>query len=265
MDVVIGIVLILLGGYLTVFYRKKLAAETLEIQSQDTKTIPEVREALEAMASIDPNYREMVEVKGFAQAEQPVTTPYTGEQVAFYIAKTVQLSETTETYRDSEGNRRTRTVKHTDTLCEEESNVPLLLKDQNGDEIVIETNGVASKLDLQKTCDRMDSAYNGYNNRSYNNYRRFDIRNQGNYRILGYKKIEETFRLNAPLYALGEAYMRDGRIYLGPPKSADMPFIVTSKSEEQLVQGKKNSQNLALFGGIACVVIGIVVTVANIL
>lgn len=265
MEIIVGIVLIVLGGYLTLFYRKKLATETLEIQSQDTKTIPEVREALEAMASIDPNYREMVEVKGFAQSDQPVTTPYTGEQVAYYIAKTVQVSETTETYRDSEGNRCTRTVKHTDTLCEEESNAPLLLKDSNGDEIVIETVGISSKLDLQKTCDRMDSAYNGYNNRSYNNYRSFDVRCQGSYRILGYKKIEETFRLNAQLYALGEAYMRDGRIYLGPPKSPDMPFIVTTKSEEQLVQGKKNSQNLAVVGGIACVVIGIVLTIANIL
>lgn len=261
--ILVGIALIILGGYLVIFLRKKLSAETLEIQSQDTKTIPEVREALEAMSAIDPNYRELVEVKGYAKAQQPIVTPYTGEDVAFYIAKTVQMSETTETYTDSQGNRRTRTVKHSDVLCEEESSVPLLLKDNNGDEIVIETNGISSKLDLQKTCDRLDSTNSGYNNRGYSNYRQFNIASRGNYRLLGFKKIEETFRSNAPLYALGEAYMRDGRIYLGPPKSPDLPFIVTSKSEEQLVKSKKSSQTYTLLGGIASVVIGIVLIVAS--
>lgn len=261
--ILVGIALIVLGGYLLLFQRKKLESETLEIRSQDTKTIPEVREALEAMAAIDPNYRELVEVKGLAQSEQPIVTPYTGESVAFYIAKTVQLSETTETHTDSKGVRRTRTVKHSDVLCEEESNVPLLLKDSSGDEIVIETNGVSAKLDLQKTCDRLDSAYNGPNNSAYSNYRRFDVVSRGNYRLLGFKKIEETFRANAPLYALGEAYIREGRIYLGPPKSPDMPFIVTSKSEEQLVKSKKDAQTFALFGGIACVIIGIVLVAAH--
>lgn len=261
MEIVLGIALILLGGYLVVFQRKKLAAETLEIQSQDTKTIPEVREALEAMASIDPNYRELVEVKGIAQSEQPVMAPYTGERVAYYMAQTVQVSESTETYTDSKGNRRSRTVRRTDTLCEEESNVPLLLKDSNGDEIVIETNGIGSRLDLQRTCDRMDNTCDSRRGRTSVSINNFNISFGGGHRIIGYKKIEDTFRLNAPLYALGEAYMQNGRIYLGPPKSPDAPFIVTTKSEQQLVQNKKNAQNLSLFGGIACVVIGIVLMI----
>ncbi len=251
------------GGYLTIFYRKKLTSQVLEIQSQQTKTIPEVREALEAMADIDPNYREMVEVKGIAQSEQPVETPYTKERVAFYIAETVQVSETTETYTDSNGNRRTRTSKHSDTLCEEESSVPLLLKDNDGNEIVIETNGISKKLDLQKTCDRLENTNSQYADRPYSRYRHFDVSPRGNYRIIGYKKVEKTFRLNAPLYALGEAYMQGNRIYLGPPKAADMPFIVTSKSEEQLMKNNKNAQLFSLFGGIACAVIGVVMIIVN--
>ncbi len=265
MNIVLGIAAIVAGCYLTIFLSKKLAAHALEIQAQETKTIPEVREALEAMAGIDPNYREIVEVKGTAQAEQPAETPYSKEKVAFYIAKTVQVSETTETYKDSDGNRHTRTVKHSDVLCEEESSVPLLLKDSDGNDIVIETNGVAGKLDLQKTYDRMDMNNTPFMDRPYSHFRHFDIAPRSNYRIIGYKKIEETIRLNAPLYVLGEAYMQDGRIYVGPPKRGEVPYIVTTKSEEQLVKSKKTSQKLSFFGGIACVIVGIVLIVSEII
>lgn len=262
MQLIIGALLIAFGVYMAFFQRKQHANHMLEIQAQETKTIPEVREALEDMAPIDPNYREMVEVKGIAQSDQPVTAPYSGEKVAFYIAKTVQVSETTETYTDSNGNRRTRTRKHSDTMSEEESSAALLLKDQEGNEIVIETNGTSKKLDLQKSFDRFDNNYVPYNNRPYSRYQNYTIASRGNSRILGYKKTEEVFRLNAPLYALGEAYMQDGRIYLGPPKAADMPFIVTSKSEEQLIKEKKSSKKIALFGGIAAIVVGIIIIAA---
>lgn len=63
--------------------------------------------------------------------------------------------------------------------------------------------------------------------------------------------------MNVPLYALGEVYMQGGRILLEHQKSSDLPFIVTAKSQEQLVKGKKNSQNFVLIGGIASAVIGV--------
>lgn len=262
MQIVIGIVLILIGGYFLIFNSKKQANDLLEIQSTDTKTIDEVREALQAMSSIDPNYRELVEVKGFAQTNQPVIAPFSNERVAYYIAKTMQISETTETYTDSDGNRRTRTNKRTDTLSEEESTAPLLLKDNAGNEIVIESNGTSNQFDLQKICDRFDNSNIPYQNRNYSNFRLFDINPMNNYRIIGYKKIEEAFRLNCPLYVFGDAYMLNDKIYIGPPKDSSKPFIVTSKSEEQLVKSKKNSKLFSIIGGAAAIVIGIAVIVA---
>lgn len=269
MGIIIGIILIAVGFYLVFFQRTKHASDLLEIQAQETKTIPEVREALEAMADIDPNYREMVELKGFAQASQPVNTPYSNRPVAFYTAQTVQVSEETEEYRDNEGNLRTRTHKHEDKLADEESAAELLLKDNVGNEVVIETNGVSSKLDLQKSFDRFerDDPYRngGYYDNPYRRFHRYDIRPYGaGYRVLGYKQIENTFPVNAPLYALGEAYMINGRIYLGPPRDSKKAFIVTTKSEEELVKSKKSSQMFTLIGGAACILIGIITMIAGI-
>lgn len=265
--VILGIILIAAGAYCVFFGRKKAAGDLLEIQFQETKSIPEVKEALEAMADIDPNYRELVEVKGTAACDNPPTTPYSGKQVAFYTAVTYKVSEETRQERDSEGNVRTRTVKHEDKLSEEESGEPLLLADANGNRVVIDTNGAADKLDLLKTTDRFQNA-DQYNSNMYMNprrrYREYTLSYGAGYRLLGYKQVEKTIPLLSRLYVLGEAYMENGQIYIGRPRDNSKPFIVTTKSEEELVKNKQTAVKTYLFGGIAAALIGIIMVIAGI-
>lgn len=265
--VIIGILLIAAGAYFILVGRKKAAGDLLEIQFQQTKTIPEVMEALQDMADIDPNYRELVEVKGTASCDNPPVAPYSQKKVAFYVAETYKVSEETREERDSEGNVRTKTVKHEDKLSEEESAEALLLADANGNRVAIETNGVADKLDLQKTMDRFQNA-NQYNSNTYMNphrrYRDFNVSFGAGYRLLGYKQVEKTIPLLARLYVLGEAYLENGQIVIGPPRDKSKPFIVTTKSEEELVKSKESAVKMNLFGGIACAVIGLIMIIAGI-
>ena len=265
--IIIGVLMVALGVYLAVFQRAKSASVALEIQAQPTKTFEEVREALEAMQEYDPSYRELVEVKGIAATNETVKTPYTNRNVAFYTAETVQVSETTEEYRDSEGNRRMRTTKHEDRLSSEESSAELLLRDNAGNEIVIETNGVADKFDLIKTHDRLETQnpYGaGYNDDPFRRYRRFNAPSYGTgHRIIGYKQVEKTLPLGGALYVLGEAYMLANRIWIGPPKDKKQPFIVTTKSEEQMLKDTQSSQTSATVGGIICAIIGLVLVVVG--
>lgn len=265
---IIGVLLVGLGVYLTVFQRAKSANVALEIQAQPTKTFEEVKEALEAMQEYNPNYRELVEVKGFASTNETVKTPYTNKQVAFYTAETVQVSETTEEYRDSDGNRRLRTTKHEDRMSAEESSAELLLKDKEGNEIVIETNGVANKLDLIKTHDRLETAnpYGGaYMNDPFRRYTRYNVPSYGTgHRIIGYKQVEKTLPLGGALYVLGEAYMLANRIWIGPPKDKKQPFIVTTKSEEQMLKETQSSQTTSTVGGIICAVLGLALFIVGI-
>lgn len=265
--IIIGIILVALGVYLAVFQRAKSANVALEIQAQPTKTYDEVKEALDAMQDYDPNYREMVEFKGFADSSQPVITPYSNQKVAYYIAENIQVSETTEEDRDSQGNIKIKTTKHEDKLSEEESNADLLVKDNAGNEIVIETNGVSGKIDLLTTFDRLDrSNTEAHRRSSAYNFRRFNAPsyNGTGYRILGYKMVEKTIPLHSAMYVLGEAYMMAGKIYIGPPKDGKSPYIVTTKSEEQMLKSKQSSQTTSLVGGLACAVLGLVLFIFGI-
>ena len=265
---IIGILLVALGVYLAVFQRARSANVAIEIQAQPTKTFEEVKESLEAMQEYNPNYRELVEVKGFASTNETVRTPYTNKQVAFYTAETVQISETTEEYKDSNGNRKLRTTKHEDRMSSEESSAELILKDKAGNEIVIETNGVSNKLDLIKTHDHLETANpygNTYNNDPFRRYTRYNLPSYGTgHRIIGYKQVEKTIPLGGALYVLGEAYMLANRIWIGPPKDKKQPFIVTTKSEEQMLKDTQSSQTTSTVGGIICAVLGLALFIVGI-
>lgn len=265
---IIGILLVALGVYLAVFQRAKSASVAMEIQVQPTKTYDEIKEALEAMQDYDPNYRELVEFKGMASTNGNVVAPYSNTRVAFYVAENIQVSEDSEEVvnRDT-GARSIRTNKHEDKISEEVSSAELLVKDSAGHEIVIETNGIHNKLDLVKSYDVLDRSNTG--NPTFVSNRGFGrvggVRANGTgHRIIGYKLIEKTFALNSALYVLGEAYMISNRIYIGPPKNGKDPFIVTNKSEEQLLKSKKSAQNSLTVGGIACAVLGLVLFIVGI-
>lgn len=266
--VIIGILLVALGVWLAVFQRAKSANVAMEIQAQPTKTYDEVKEALEAMQDYDPNYRETVEFKGYAASSAPVKTPFTNQSVAYYVAETVQVSEDTEEYRDSNGQMKVRTTKHEDKLAEEEASCDLLVKDNAGNEIVVETRGIANKLDLVKTTDRLDREdpfANVYVHDSGRIFRRYNTPSYGpRHRIIGYKQIEKTFPLNSALYVLGEAYMVANRIHIGPPRDSKQPYIVTTKSEEQMLKNTQSSQTTAMVGGIISIVGGLILFIVGI-
>lgn len=268
--IIIGIILVGVGVWFAVFQRAKSANLAQEIQAQPTKTYDEVRDALAAMQDYDPNYREMVEFKGYASSSAPVVTPFSKTKVAYYIAESVQVSEVTEerVNRDT-GARTTTTNKREDKISEEVSPAELLVKDNAGNEIVIETRGVEKKLDLVKSYDVLDRKNLGNNGQtitvsSGRNNTTVRVGNDNGRRIIGYKNVEKTFPLNGALYVLGEAYMIANRIHIGPPRDSKQPFIVTTKSEEQMLKSSQSSQTTAMVGGIVSIVAGLILFIMGV-
>ena len=70
--------------------------------------------------------------------------------------------------------------------------------------------------------------------------------------------IEETIEANQNLYVIGEAFRVGNTLHIGKPQDANKPFIITTKSEEDLVNSSNQSAMFALIGGIIAIVVGIV-------
>lgn len=256
MNIVIGIALII-GGLVAIFYiRPKTKSHTMEMKYMQTKKISELQEMFNQMdgSGLGNDYREYVELKGTVSDKDVVDTPFSGMRVAYCESKLSQVVETKEQYRDQNGNYRTRTGKMENIISSEKTSQEISMNDGTG-EVVLEINANGCKLDIPTTFDRFEPKNNLNGYRYFNNF----SWNRFGTDTLGFRMFEKTIKLNQSLYVIGEAFRVGNVIHIGKPMDSKRPFIVTTKSEEDMVNTSESNAMFALFGGIVAIIIGIVV------
>lgn len=246
------------GGLASIFYlRPKMQNNVTEIKYMQTKTISEL---IDMFSQMDANglgneYREFVELKGTVVSDNLVDTPFSNRKVAYCESKLAQVTQIREQYRDSNGNLQTRIRKHEDTISNEKSSQEISIKDNSSSEsIVLEINGTGCKLEIPKTFDRFEPKNNLRNYRYFNSF----SWNRFGAETLGVKMVEETIEANQNLYVIGEAFKVGNTLHIGKPLDGKKPFIITTKSEEDLVNSSNQKAIFALIGGIIAIAIGII-------
>lgn len=253
--IIIGLLLIAAGLFLVLYLRKKLFSTALEIQVMKTSTIGDIKRIFSEMEGIglSDNNRHYVELKGISDSQNPPVTPFSEQRVAYHESTLSHVYEEVEYYRDDKGDTHERINKHENIISEERSTEPIILRESDSQDVVyIDADEARSKLDTRKSFDRFESEHNMMN---YSFFRSFNY-GMRQPRTLGFRMVEKTIALSQPLYVLGEAYTNAGRIYIGRPTDKKKPFIISTKSENQLVTSMKLKTQFALFGGIGLVVLG---------
>jgi hypothetical protein len=181
--------------------------------------------------------------------------------VAYYTAELVQVYEEQENYTDAQGQQQRRTVRKEQSVTNEKSAEPLLLKDAGtGGTVLIDLQDGGLQMDLINGCDRFEPVENM---NTYGFYNAYTPRPLGN-RTLGYRMKEKIIPLGQPLYVLGEAQMRSGSIIISRPSDSKKSFIVSTKSESQIAGEAKRGSVFALAGGIVLALGGAAVAVMGI-
>lgn len=246
------------GGLVAIFYlRPKVQNNVTEIKYMQTKTISELTDIFNQMDAngLGNEYREFVEIKGTVVSDNLVDTPFSNRKVAYCESKLVQVTETREQYRDSNGNIRTRVGKLENTISNEKTSQEIYIKDNSSSEsIILEINGTGCQLDIPKTFDRFEPKGNLGNYRYFNSF----SWNRFGAETLGFKMTEETIDANQNLYVIGEAFKVGNTLHIGKPQDNKKPFIITTKSEEDLVNSSNQKAMFALIGGIIAIVLGII-------
>jgi hypothetical protein len=258
--VVFGLVLIVLGAVCAVIVRGKLASKAVDVQYMKATSLKDLKQVFDEMGSsgVAGNLRQYVELQGVSASAKPPKTPYSVREVAYYQAQLIQVFEATEFYKDENGNQQRRTVRKEETISDEKSVEPLLLKDPGtGETVAIDLQQGGMQLDLMEGSDRFEPVDNM---RNYGFFSAFTPRQIGD-RTLGYRMVERIIPLAQPLYVLGEAYLRNGDIFIGKPGDKKKSYIVSTKSEGQIAKEARRGSAVALAGGILLGVAGIAVTI----
>lgn len=251
------------GGLFAIFYmRPKTQNNVTEIKYMQTKSISELKDMFDQMdiSGLGNEYREFVELKGKVVSNNFVETPFSNRKVVYCQSKLSQVTEIREQYRDSNGNTQTRVNKKENEISNEKTSQDISMIDNSSNEdVVIDINGVGCKLDIPKTFDRFESKGNLENYRYFKSF----SWNRFGAETLGFRMTEETIDANQSLYVIGEAYRVGDKIHIGKPQDSKKPFIVTTKSEEEIIN--KNNQNalFLLIGGVVAIVIGIGIIISK--
>jgi len=262
-----GVVLAIIGGILWIVMGKK-AGKLGFLESTETSTAKEVNENFTSMSDSfgAGNFSLFTELKGTAIASTPLEAELSKKECVYYKATVTREYEEQQKSKDSEGNVTKRWVRKSETVSSNENTATgFAIKDDSG-EILVDMSGaeihpIKSFSDFEKVNDNNSSGTKV----SIGGFSLTTGGGNATIRTIGYKYEEYSIPVNSRLYVLGDANDRSGKLTVSKSKDKKAPFIVSTKSEDELTASLGSSVNGLKYGAFACFGLGGVLVVWGIL
>lgn len=253
METLIGIIAIVAGIGYVVYSFKKADAKVLDVSFTQTTPLKDAVEIFDEMGQTDPSYRHYVEIKGTVHGDEVLTAPFSNREAIYYSNTCYSVTQESHVTTDSNGNKRTRTVKKEQELASETSSESIYVTDNSCDQkIYVDIQSFEKNVDLTKGCDKFEQKNSQWSTRYGSGFHRGAGSN-----FLGFR-LKESILMNAqPLYILGELYKMGDKMYLGKAQMGNKTSFLSIKSEEQIVNDTKAEKMRALFAGGAAVLVAL--------
>jgi len=180
------------------------------------------------------SYAKLVEVRGTARCDAPLTAEFSGTACVHYETTVVREYEESYVETDSGGNSRTGTRRGSETLSSSSRSCPFFVDDGSGR---IEVDPTGAEFHLETTVSRFEP---GEGERTIGSYiLRATLAGGGGRRTIGYRFTERCFPVDRPAYVLGEATDAGGTLRICKGTGRGKRFIVSLKSEEELIHSAR--------------------------
>lgn len=262
---IIGIVLMAVGAFLVYSYfsqKKKMEA----ISGVETSTTAALTELCNSVSSEigKGSFEEIAEIKGVIECDNPIESEIAKQACVYYSAAVTRKYEEEYYETNPQTKQRERKIRQgSDTVSSNSRGVPFNVRDDTG---TLQVNPNDANIDGEKVVDRFEpeTAVRG----GTISFGGFSIAlsgssSGGGRRTLGYQFTETLLPLKRNIYVLGAASDSSGQLMIQKPKEKGKPYILSLKSEEELVTSAKSGMTWSLVGAIACFVIGVVLVILN--
>jgi hypothetical protein len=265
---VIGVVLILgaVGLFIASCAQTRRRAQ---IQSTETSTSRQLAERA-AGAGGPGSFRQAAEVKGTIECADPLVSELSGTSCIAYTMEVTREYEEQYWHNDQNGNKVQGTRRGTDRVAHAARRVAFAVRDAAGS-IAVDPDG-AKLVDEEvfsqyRPGDGFGPSFQ-VGNGSFS-LSTFAALGAGR-RTIGYRFVERAIPVGRAVYVLGEATDEGGALRVRKPAALGLSFLVSLKSEEQLLQstgraavGLLAGAAVAVAAGAAGVVYGIIRLVAR--
>jgi hypothetical protein len=263
--IIIGIVLLGLGG-LFIFLRRSVEEKIFQIKVTDTKNVKEIADMCKEIAEeVGPGgYHEVCEVKGLVRTDNPITSEIGKKPCVYYEMSVTREWEETYYETDSDGNRERKTRKGHDTVASNKQHVDFWLEDDSGKIIVAPLD---ADIEPMKIVDKFQPAEGTSSSRLSFMGLNLDISpsSSSGRRTIGYHYKESILPVDRRVYVLGEASDSSGELKIKLPSEKGKKFLISLKSEEEILADAAKKSNIFKYLSIASFVIGIILVIIGII
>lgn len=197
----------------------------------------------------------LVEVKGTLRCEEPLVSEMAGERCAYYRATV------TREYRERErpgDDDRVGSNRRTEVLSQNERFAPFSVEDATG-AVAVDAEG--AEVDARQVVDRFERATGEGPSITLAGA---TLNIGGGERTIGYRYTESVLPVDVPVYVLGTVG-RDGAIGAAEGGERGQRFVVSYRSEEALGASLGRTALWLGVGGIAAILVGLVLLVVGVL
>lgn len=256
---VIGIILLLVAVGL--FFSQKGSQKDLqEMQATDTSTVAQLQDTYAAIADelgSNRDYRDRVELKGTIRCDAPLQAELSERDCVYYEVRVEREYEETETVTDSEGNSERKTKKKKDRIKDSKLSTPFSLEDDTGRITIFPEKARIDTIESVKRYEDKASPGNGGGNLQFGGLQINIGTAAERDRVLGYHYQERLLPVDIPCYVLGEITNETGELAVRAPADS-ASFVISHKTEAQLVGEKSASAKNTEISSIVCGVLGLV-------
>jgi uncharacterized membrane protein len=246
--IIIGIILIGIGIVL-IFLRAGKLNTVNEMKYVQTSQIGNIIENHKSISGElgKGGYSEYVELKGNGKCSKPLKSQHTNTPCLWFRSTVVREYEEERTVTDSNGNRRTEIHRGSETVSTTEDSTPFDLDDGTG----------SIKINPQGAEIIGKQVYNQFKPGEYSGPLNIVLSTFNKRRTIGYRFTEDLIPVDQKLYILGEASDKDGELEVKRPSDKKKKFLVSVKSEEELIKSFTSAALFMLIGTIVLSLIGV--------
>jgi hypothetical protein len=262
------IAIILMGAGIGLYIGSRAQGEKIfQMKAAQTYKVSELNQEAKDVAEglgETGSYNKIVEVKGRSICDNPLTSELTQKKCVHYVYSITRKWEETYWDTDEHGHRQQKTREGSDTVAQNERSVPFYVQDSTGK---IKVNSEGAEMIREKVYSQFQPGEIGGTTIRIGHFS-FSIPSitvGGNRRTIGYEYEESIVPVDRDIYVLGEAADTSGEVTLQKPGDKKKKFIISIKSEEELLRGLKGAKTAMLIGSVISGIAGVVVLVLQIL
>jgi hypothetical protein len=255
--IVVGAILIAIGAGM-IFYKKKVEDKITNVKYHDKTDLKSVLDMCQSISKDLGNghFSQIVKTSALATIDRPFKGEFSKMDCVYCETEVIHMFDELQETKDDNGRVQRKWVARTESLGSNKVGEEFWLND-NTARVMVNVDGANLGLKNEvyrevKTQRPVQFSFTNYN----------PLQNDKR-KSTGYIEVERHLKPNTTLFVVGELHDREGAPKITRPKDKKESFVVSTKSEEDVIKALESKSKMLYYGGIVLAVIGLLVIVSS--